>query len=131
MHGLTSRRRHQTSVVEPLEDRTLLSFAVGERVVTVGNTYCRPSASINAGYYGNGPIPANEYGTIRAVGINDGTYEWYRVDWDRYNFGGSDLDGDGWSAGGSRRFVTVTPSLPAHSGPTNGGTVDGPSVSFS
>lgn len=94
-------------MIESLEERFLLSFSVGERVVTVGDTSCRASPSTSGTLYAT--IPASKYGTVQQRGADSGGFEWYRVDWDNYSYPLT----DGWSAGGSPRFVsaTVTPSI--------------------
>ena len=93
-----------SSLVEPLEARFLLSFVVGERVVTIGDTACRASASTTATLYTT--IPAGKYGIVQQRGADNGGFEWYRVDWDNYSYPLT----DGWSAGGSPRFVSA-PSI--------------------
>lgn len=97
-------------MAEVLEARTLLSFSIGERVQTIGETSCRAGAFTTASRYGT--VAAGQLGTIRQGPVNGEGLEWYRVDWD-YSYALT----DGWSAGGSPRFVSAVaaPDLTATS----------------
>jgi hypothetical protein len=107
-------RRHRIGhalhpVIESLEHRLLFAFAVGERVQTIGETYCRSEPTVSASYHGPGPIPVGQFGTVKERGADSDGFEWYRVDWDNFSY----PQADGWSAGGSPRFVSAASSVTA------------------
>ncbi|MBC7785699.1 MAG: IPT/TIG domain-containing protein, partial [Burkholderiales bacterium] len=100
-------KKDEQHFIEQLEERVFLAFAIGDRVQTVGSTASRASASTSAQEYAT--ITTGQLGTVKTNVTNNQGFEWYRVDWDNYNLPLS----DGWSAGGSPRFILAAAPAPS------------------